>query len=91
MLRELNYMEKNLFLNNDPETSMLWTSYILSNRSGFDLQVGDETPGHITSILYEQYLEDSEFNAVKYILGAAQLSAAGYLAYLHIKKYGFLK
>jgi hypothetical protein len=91
LLRELHYINKTEVLNNDPQTAMLWTSYILSGSSSLRWRTADEKPGHLTSVLYDQYMEDSKFNAVKYVLGAAQLSAVGYLAYLHIKKYGFLK
>ena len=36
-------------------------------------------------------LQDSKFDPVKYALGMVQAGAVGYLAYKHIKKYGFLK
>ncbi len=40
---------------------------------------------------YKQYLENSKFDPVRYVLGLAQTAAVGYLAYRHIKKYGFWK
>jgi hypothetical protein len=40
---------------------------------------------------YNQYLENSKFNPIRYVLGLAQTAAVGYLAYRHIKKYGFWK
>ena len=46
---------------------------------------------HFTSNLYQQYLRDSEFDMVSYVLGIAQTSAVAYMAYRHIKKYGFWK
>ena len=46
---------------------------------------------HFTSSLYQQYLRDSEFDMVSYVLGIAQTSAVAYMAYRHIKKYGFWK
>lgn len=91
LLRQFNFMDNRIILNNNPETAMLWTSYILSGNSSFEWRSVNEKPGHLTSVLYDKYLEDSKFNAVKYVLGAAQLSAVGYLAYRHVKKYGFLK
>ena len=45
----------------------------------------------MTFPLYQKYLEDSKFNPFKYALGMMQVGAVGYLAYKHIKKYGFLK
>jgi len=52
---------------------------------------GSKNLPYLLSPLYAQYIEDSKFNPVRYVLGMAQLSAVGYLAYKHIKKYGFLK
>jgi hypothetical protein len=46
---------------------------------------------HFTSPLYQQYLRDSEFDMVRYVLGALQAGAVGYMAYRYIKKYGFWK
>ena len=46
---------------------------------------------HFLLPLYNQYLEDSKFDPVRYALGMAQLSAVSYLAYRHVKKYGFIK
>ncbi len=58
-----------------------------------DLEESDniQTTSHITSPLYVNYLENSKFNMVRYILGVAQTSAVAYMAYRHIKKYGFWK
>lgn len=39
--------------------------------------------------MYIKYQNEQELKTLKYILGMAQLSAVGYLAYLHVKKYGF--
>ena len=43
------------------------------------------------SPLYNNYLDSQKYSALKSILGAVQLGAVGYLAYKHLKKYGFLK
>jgi hypothetical protein len=51
----------------------------------------EEINTHFTSPLYQQYLKDSEFDMVRYILGTVQAGAVGYMAYRHIKKYGFWK
>ena len=80
----------NSMLNNDANTIWLWTSYKLS-ADNFNGKFSDNTPKNILSPLYQQYLEESKFNPVRYILGMAQIGAAGYLAYRHIKKYGFAK
>ncbi len=39
--------------------------------------------------LQEQYIESQKLNFVQYFLGITQTAAVGYLAYRHIKKYGF--
>ena len=41
--------------------------------------------------LYLKYQNEQELKTLRYILGMAQLSAVGYLAYKHIRKYGFIK
>jgi len=73
----------------DPNTMWLWTSAAISNASSENSLI--QSPGNISGFLYQKYLKDSEFNPVRYVLGMAQLGAVGYLAYKHIKKYGFLK
>jgi hypothetical protein len=50
-----------------------------------------EFDAYFTSFLQEKYIKDSEFDMIRYVLGMAQLSAVAYLAYRHIKKYGFLR
>ena len=46
---------------------------------------------NILNPLHEKYADLQSMKELKYILGAVQLSAVGYLTYLHLKKYGFLK
>ena len=41
--------------------------------------------------LYKRYLENQKINPLYYVLGMAQTAAVGYMAYQHIKKYGFFK
>ena len=41
--------------------------------------------------LYNNYLESQKLATLKAILGSVQVGAVAYLAYKHIKKYGFLK
>jgi hypothetical protein len=78
-----------ILFDDNPSTIWLRTELSLSNNAN---QFGEEKAGtHFTSTLYQQYLKESEFNMVRYVLGMAQTSAAAYLAYRHIKKYGFWK
>lgn len=75
----------------DENSSTVWlrTELLLSNKSL--LTENGEVKTHFTSPLYQQYLKDSEFDMVRYILGTVQTGAVAYMAYRHIKKYGFWK
>ena len=83
------FIQHNLPLYNDSSTIWLRTELALSSSLLFEEKVG--TDQHFTSILYQKHLEDSKFDPVRYVLGMVQLGAVGYLAYKHIKKYGFWK
>jgi hypothetical protein len=76
---------------NDFSKSTIWLRTKLVISIGYRFNEEEYLNEHMLLPLYRQHLEDSKFNPVKYVLGMAQLSAAGYLAYRHIKKYGFLK
>ena len=78
-----------ILFDDNPSTVWLRTQLLISNNTS---QSGtEEINTHFTSPLYQQYLRDSEFDMVRYVLGVAQASAVGYMAYRHIKKYGFWK
>jgi hypothetical protein len=85
--RELKNMKMNVPIDGDPNTVWLRTSLALSNTEN----PGNEFSPHFLSPLEKQYLENSKFDPVRYALGMVQAGAVGYLAYKHIKKYGFLK
>jgi hypothetical protein len=85
--RELNNMKMDVSIDGDPQTVWLRTSLAIGNTNN----PGNDPKIHYLSPLYTQYIEDSKFDAVRYVLGMAQVGAVGYLAYKHIKKYGFLK
>jgi hypothetical protein len=85
----LNELPDEVVFDKNPSTVWLRTELLISNKlDGFR---SDEINTHFTSPLYQQYLKDSEFDMFRYILGAAQASAVAYMAYRHIKKYGFWK
>ncbi len=80
--------KNNIPINKDPNTQWLWTNAVLSN----SYQSFNEDGVDFKNMLapqYEEFKENSKFNPIRYVLGMAQLSAVGYLAYKHIKKYGF--
>jgi 3'-phosphoadenosine 5'-phosphosulfate sulfotransferase (PAPS reductase)/FAD synthetase len=84
---ENNNLKMNLLLDKDPGTIWLKTSILISKINS-PLK---ENSGYLLSPLYIQHLENSKFNPIRYVLGMAQISAVGYLAYKHIKKYGLFK
>ena len=84
-----DFFPSNLPPYDNPSTIWLRTELALSSSQPFEEKTGIDK--HFTSILYQQYLEDSKFDPVRYVLGMAQLGAVGYLAYKHIKKYSFWK
>jgi len=84
-----NQVPEEVLFDDNPSTVWLRTQLVISNNAAqFDY---DEINTHFTSPLYQQYLRDSEFDIVRYVLGFAKASAVGYMAYRHIKKYGFWK
>ncbi len=85
--REFNSIKMNIPIDGDPQTVWLRTSLAISTSEN----INTEFSPHFLSPFQKQYLEDSKFDPIKSILGMAQVGAVGYLAYKHIKKYGFLK
>ena len=85
--REFYDLRRKISLDGDPQTVWLRTSLAVSNT----IDPNNQKSLHYLSPFYAQYLEDSKFNPVRYVLGMAQIGAVGYLAYKHIKKYGFFK
>lgn len=73
-------------------SSTLWlcTGIALSYSSTANSD-GSEIPEHLMLPFYQHYLENSKINPLTYVLGLAQTAAVGYMAYRHIKKYGFWK
>lgn len=87
LYRELYNMKLSVSPDGDSQTIWLRTSILISQRA----DLTNETPNNLLSPLYTQYIESTKFNPIRYVLGVAQAGAVGYLAYKHIKKYGFFK
>ncbi len=85
--RELNNLKLSISIDGDPNTVWLRTALLISKSE----KTNQDFSPHFLSPLERKYHEDSKFDPIKYVLGAAQVGAVGYLAYKHIKKYGFLK
>jgi hypothetical protein len=85
---DLHNFNKIFLVNTDPSTQWLWTSCLVLNSR-------QETTGsninfdYITLPLYQKYLEYSKLNKFRRILKIVQRYVAFYLAYCHVKKYGF--
>ncbi len=88
--RKLNYMKMNLPAASDSNSIWMWTKLAISTSGNPDDPAGN-SPGDWIEPLHQQYLNDSKFNPVRYVLGMAQTAAVGYLVYEHIKKYGLFK
>lgn len=84
--RQMNEVNNQVRIDEDSATKWLRMSYNLSHTN---LSENLEFEQNFLSPLYKKYMQDSDINIFRYILGIAQYSAAGYLAYRHIKKYGF--
>lgn len=85
--REFKDMKMSVPIDGDPNTVWLRTSLAVSNTVNTEQNFSP----HFLSPLEKQYLKNSKFNPISYVLGMVQTGAVGYLAYMHIKKYGFLK
>jgi len=86
----ISHLPQEVLLNGDPSTIWMRTEFALSYSSHFNMNT-QKVADDLTLPLYKQYIENSKFDAVTYILGMAQTAAAGYMSYSHIKKYGFWK
>jgi len=87
IFRELNSMKMNIDIDGDPNTLWLRTHLAVSNTNNLNTEFNPS----LLSPLERKFKEDSNVDPIRYVLGAAQVGAVGYLAYKHIKKYGFLK
>jgi len=90
-LNRLNNLQPLTFLLKD--TSLIW----ISTRMQLNEFISGQDPIKsnfqlsILNPLQQQYSISQNMSALKYILGIVQTGAVGYLAYEHLKKYGFLK
>jgi hypothetical protein len=87
---EIPLSQSSKLVEGNNSTIWLRTEVALSYSSTFNSS-STEIPGDLMLPLYNQYLENSKTDPIRYVLGLAQTAAVGYLAYKHIKKYGFWK
>jgi hypothetical protein len=87
---ELNNLRINSYSVED--SSSIWMRTRMQLTGMFDHDNLDRSmQSNILNALSQQYSASQSLKTFKYILGAVQVGAVGYLAYQHLKKYGFLK
>ncbi len=86
------------FLGNTPELHMLsfdgniWTRTFGSLNNVNDNEfISPAVSKNLLAPLRLQFMDSQKFSIFREILGAAQMTAVGIMAYQHIKKYGFIK
>jgi len=74
------------------DTTSLWirTNLQMSTLSGY-FSSDQMNSANILSPLYKNYESSQSLRTLKSILGSVSFGATAYLAYKHLKKYGFLK
>lgn len=72
-------------------TSILMRTRLLLGKMTSEDPIKTNFKLSILNPLHQLYVESQSMKELKYILGAVQAGAAGFMAYQHLKKYGFLK
>lgn len=98
----LDYQLNQMFFSNEMYSLPLYTAFIDDTSSVWirtRMQLGsfheqnssNQLQFSILNPLYQNYAKSQSMKTWKMILGSVQAGAVGYLAYKHLKKYGFLK
>jgi len=87
----LNDLHLNTRFLNDTSSIWIQTRMRLAGNVNQQDEIRNNLQLNILNPLQEKYADLQSMKTLKSILGAVQLSAVGYLAYLHLKKYGFFK
>jgi hypothetical protein len=90
---EFNSTDKLFFfskLMNDTTSLWLRTNLQINAFSSY-LSANQNNTVNILSPLYQNYVSSQSMRTIKTILGSVSFGATAYLAYKHLKKYGFLK
>lgn len=90
IINELNSLSFNKMLIKDSSSVWMQTRMMIGLLSS-QSNLWDNSSSKLLSPLYNSYLETQKLATLKAILGSVQVGAVAYLAYKHIKKYGFLK
>lgn len=75
------------------DTSNVWirTRMITGFLNNEDQKITANNASQLLNPLYNKFLENQKYSTLYSILGSVQVGAVAYMAYKHIKKYGFLK
>lgn len=74
------------------DSSSIWIRTRMFLNSGiYQETIGSNVQSNILNPLYEQYIATQNMKLFRSILGAVSVGTAGYLAYKHVRKYGFIK
>ena len=87
---EFSIAESEQLVNGNLSILQFRTELALSDPTAFNTSSA-ESSNHLRLPFYQQYLENSKIDPIRYIRKFAQTVAVGYMAYRHIKKYGFCK
>lgn len=89
-LNEISRLSLSKMFINDSSTVWMRTRMMIGGINNQE-ELFNNSSSNMLSPLYNNYLESQKLATLKAILGSVQLGAVAYLAYKHIKKYGFLK
>jgi len=89
-LTEMDKLSLNKIFINDSSSVWMRTRMMIG-AIGSQENLFDNSSSNLLGPLYNNYLETQKLATLKAILGSVQVGAVAYLAYKHIKKYGFLK
>jgi len=90
IINELNLISLNKMFVNDSSSVWMRTRMMIGAISS-QSNIYDNSSSKMLGPLYNNYLETQKLATLRAILGSVQVGAVAYLAYKHIKKYGFLK
>ena len=95
-INNFSSFDKKIFFAQHSSFPLDSTSILLRTRMCLEEIINDDPVkanfnSSILHPLHEQYVESQSMKELKYILGMVQAGAVGYMAYQHLKKYGFLK
>lgn len=89
-LNEISRLSLSKKFINDSATVWMRTRMMISGINNQE-DLFNNTSSNMLGPLYNNYLESQKLATLKAILGTVQVGAVSYLAYKHLKKYGFLK